>query len=94
MLNIQPKAKQVTALNMLRRDWKQYRTFLLSASVGFGKTAIAAFIADGFVSRGLRVMFVAPYTRSVPVAAAERLRKHANQIRSGATGTDTSKLTF
>ncbi|CNK58879.1 phage exported protein [Yersinia pseudotuberculosis] len=33
-------------------------------------------------------------TRSVPVAAAERLRKHANQIRSGATGTDTSKLTF
>ncbi|BET62237.1 DEAD/DEAH box helicase [Yersinia pseudotuberculosis] len=62
MLNIQPKAKQVTALNMLRRDWKQYRTFLLSASVGFGKTAIAAFIADGFVSRGLRVMFVAPYT--------------------------------
>lgn len=33
-------------------------------------------------------------TRSVPVAAADLLRKHANQIRSGATGTDTSKLTF
>ncbi|HDL6510773.1 TPA: exotoxin [Yersinia enterocolitica] len=30
----------------------------------------------------------------VPVAAADLLRKHANQIRSGATGTDTSKLTF
>ncbi|PSH23537.1 exotoxin [Yersinia pseudotuberculosis] len=33
-------------------------------------------------------------TRSIPVAAVERLRKHANQIRSGATGTDTNKLTF
>ena len=32
--------------------------------------------------------------RSVPTAAADLLRKHANQIRSGATGTDTSKLTF
>ncbi len=32
--------------------------------------------------------------RSVPAAAADLLRKHANQIRSGATGTDTSKLTF
>ncbi|ETS31088.1 helicase [Photorhabdus temperata] len=62
MLNIQPKLKQVTALNMLRTEWKKHRTFLLSASVGFGKTAIAAFIADGFVSHGMRVMFVAPYT--------------------------------
>ncbi|HDL6699897.1 TPA: exotoxin [Yersinia enterocolitica] len=33
-------------------------------------------------------------SRLVPVAAADLLRKHANQIRSGATGTDTSKLTF
>ncbi|HEI6963649.1 exotoxin [Yersinia massiliensis] len=32
--------------------------------------------------------------RLVPAAAADLLRKHANQIRSGATGTDTSKLTF
>ncbi|MDR4898151.1 exotoxin [Yersinia kristensenii] len=32
--------------------------------------------------------------RPVPTAAADLLRKHANQIRSGATGTDTSKLTF
>ena len=62
MLKIQPKAKQVTALNLLRENWNRHRTLLLSASVGFGKTAIAAFIADGMVSRGLRVMFVAPYT--------------------------------
>ena len=47
---------------MLRSNWKQHRTMLLSASVGFGKTAIAAFIADGLVSRGMRVMFLAPYT--------------------------------
>ena len=30
----------------------------------------------------------------VPAAATDILRKHANQIRSGATGTDTGKLTF
>ena len=62
MLNIQPKEKQELALNMLRQNWKQNRTFLLYAPVGYGKTAVAAFIADGFVSRGMRVMFVAPYT--------------------------------
>ncbi|CQJ12993.1 TPA: exotoxin [Yersinia enterocolitica] len=32
--------------------------------------------------------------RLVPAATADLLRKHANQIRSGATSTDTSKLTF
>ncbi|EOG8304484.1 exotoxin [Yersinia enterocolitica] len=32
--------------------------------------------------------------KPVPAAAADLLRKHANQIRSGTTGTDTSKLTF
>ncbi|HGU7193045.1 TPA: exotoxin [Yersinia enterocolitica] len=32
--------------------------------------------------------------KPVPAAAADLLRKHANQIRSGATGTHTSKLTF
>lgn len=62
MLSITPKSKQVVALNMLRNNWKQARTFLLYAPVGFGKTAIAAFITDGFVARGMRVMFVAPYT--------------------------------
>lgn len=32
--------------------------------------------------------------RPVPTATADLLRRHASQIRSGATGTDTSKLTF
>lgn len=62
MLSITPKAKQITALNMLRGSWKEHRTMLLSASVGFGKTAISAFITDGMVSKGMRVLFVAPYT--------------------------------
>lgn len=62
MLTIQPRGRQITALNMLSANWKQSQSFLLYAPVGFGKTAIAAFITDGFVSRGLRVMFVAPYT--------------------------------
>ncbi|KAA5961038.1 MULTISPECIES: DEAD/DEAH box helicase [Pantoea] len=62
MLSIQPREKQVVALNMLRAAWKQHGSFMLYAPVGFGKTAIAALITHGFVSRGLRVMFVAPYT--------------------------------
>jgi len=62
MLNINTKEKHVTALNMLRANWKQHRTMLLSASVGFRKKVIAAFITDGMVSRGMRVMFLAPYT--------------------------------
>ncbi|EMQ4317068.1 exotoxin [Yersinia enterocolitica] len=32
--------------------------------------------------------------RLVPAATADLLRRHTNQIRSGATSTDTSKLTF
>ncbi|HCB1815480.1 TPA: DEAD/DEAH box helicase family protein, partial [Citrobacter braakii] len=62
MLNIQPREKQIVALNMLRGAWKQNNSFMLYAPVGFGKTAIAALITDGFVSREMRVMFVAPYT--------------------------------
>lgn len=62
MLTIEPREKQVVALNMLRAAWKQHASFMMYAPVGFGKTAIAALIADGFLSRGMRVMFVAPYT--------------------------------
>ena len=51
MLNIQPREKQIVALNMLRSAWKQNNSFMLYAPVGFGKTAIAALITDGFVSR-------------------------------------------
>lgn len=70
MLNIQPREKQIVALNMLRSAWKQNNSFMLYAPVGFGKTAIAALITDGFVSREMRVMFVAPYTVLLDQTAA------------------------
>ena len=70
MLNIQPREKQIVALNMLRGAWKKNNSFMLYAPVGFGKTAIAALIADGFVSRQMRVMFVAPYTVLLDQTAA------------------------
>ncbi len=62
MLNITPNFAQERALNMLRRDWKSFNSFMVYAPTGSGKTGLAAFIADGFVSRGMRVLFIAPYT--------------------------------
>ncbi len=62
MLTIQPREKQIVALNMLRSAWKQHSSFMMYAPVGFGKTAIAALIASGYISRNMRIMFVAPYT--------------------------------
>lgn len=62
MLNITPNFAQERALNMLRRDWKSFNSFMVYAPTGSGKTGLAAFIADGFVSRGMRVLFVAPFT--------------------------------
>lgn len=61
MLALKPKEKQISGINMLRSAWKESRTMLLYAPVGYGKTYIAAHIADGLISRGLRVMFLAPY---------------------------------
>lgn len=62
MLRITPNFAQERALNMLRKDWKAYSTFMVYAPTGSGKTGLAAFIAAGFVSRGMRVMMVCPYT--------------------------------
>ncbi|HDL7461696.1 TPA: DEAD/DEAH box helicase [Yersinia enterocolitica] len=62
MLSITPNFAQERALNMLRRDWKSFNSFMVYAPTGSGKTGLAAFIADGFVSRGMRVLFIAPYT--------------------------------
>lgn len=62
MLTIEPREKQIVALNMLRSAWKQHGSFMMYAPVGFGKTAIAALITAGFINRQMRVMFVAPYT--------------------------------
>lgn len=60
MLELRENQKLV--INQLRRDWKSHRTHLIYASVGFGKTVIAAFIAKGFSDRGMRVLMTCPYT--------------------------------
>ncbi|MFZ5067863.1 DEAD/DEAH box helicase [Klebsiella michiganensis] len=62
MLNIEPNFAQDRALNSLRWEWKQNRTFMVYAPTGSGKTGLAAFITAGHISRGKRVIFIAPYT--------------------------------
>lgn len=62
MLNIEPNFAQDRALKSLRREWKQNRTFMVYAPTGSGKTGLAAFITAGHISRGKRVIFIAPYT--------------------------------
>lgn len=70
MLKIKLRPHQEAVLNQLRLTWKQHRTHLVSANVGFGKTALSAAIVGGFYSRGLRVLFIAPYTTLVNQTAA------------------------
>lgn len=69
MLNIQPLAHQDKALMLLRGHWKSDRTFLLDLPTGAGKTAVSAFIVDGFVRSGLRVMFICPYVTLIEQTA-------------------------
>ncbi|TDB41042.1 DEAD/DEAH box helicase, partial [Photorhabdus khanii] len=69
MLTITPNFAQERALNMLRQNWKQYASFMVYSPTGSGKTGLAAFIVDGFVSRGMRVLFTAPYTTLITQTA-------------------------
>ncbi|EES2154821.1 DEAD/DEAH box helicase [Escherichia coli] len=62
MLKITPNFAQERGLNQLRQQWKQHRTYLMYAPTGTGKTGLAAFVTAGMVERGMRVMFVCPYT--------------------------------
>ncbi|MBD1227694.1 DEAD/DEAH box helicase [Xenorhabdus griffiniae] len=62
MLEITPNFAQERGLSLLRQHWKQHRTFMVYSPTGSGKTGLAAFITDGYVSRGMRVMFCVPYT--------------------------------
>ncbi len=62
MLNITPNLAQERGLSLLRWQWKKHRTFLMYSPTGSGKTGLAAFVTDGHISRGLRVMMVCPYT--------------------------------
>lgn len=52
---------QVKAIEMLRAGWKQHKNHLINAPCGFGKTALASYLAQSFANAGKRVVFVAPY---------------------------------
>lgn len=58
----QLRPHQKTAVSLLRSEWKQNRTHMVYAPVGAGKTAIASYITGSFAERGMRVLFIAPYT--------------------------------
>ncbi|MDC9596486.1 DEAD/DEAH box helicase [Xenorhabdus anantnagensis] len=62
MLTITPNFAQERSLSLLRQNWKQHRTFMVYSPTGSGKTGLAAFITDGYISRDMRVMFCVPYT--------------------------------
>ncbi|WP_416777869.1 DEAD/DEAH box helicase [Xenorhabdus budapestensis] len=71
MLNITLNFAQERGLSLLRQSWKQHRTFMVYSPTGSGKTGLAAFITDGYVSRNMRVMFCVPYTILVDQTAAK-----------------------
>ena len=56
---------QKTAISLLRASWKAHKNHLINAPCGFGKTALASYLAQSFASVGKRVVFVAPYVTLV-----------------------------
>ncbi len=52
---------QQKTISMLRADWKSHKTHLINAPCGFGKTALASYLAQAFAAAGQQVVFVAPY---------------------------------
>ncbi|EGR3070272.1 ATP-dependent helicase [Vibrio parahaemolyticus] len=60
--NLELRPHQERGLGWLRHGWKKYKTHMLQAPTGSGKTAIAAEIAFGCIKNGLKVWFIAPYT--------------------------------
>jgi len=65
MFKLKLRPIQELVLQELRDNWRTSRTHLIYLNVGGGKTAIAAKITHGFIERGLRVLFLAPYTTLV-----------------------------
>jgi len=61
---------QLPVIAELRKAWKTHRTNLIYANVGFGKTAISYHLVSSMNARGLRVLFVAPYTTLVEQTAS------------------------
>lgn len=56
---------QQKAVAMLRQGWKQYRSHLINASCGFGKTAVASYLCSQFQAAGVKTVFAAPYVSLV-----------------------------
>jgi len=56
---------QKKVIESLRLTWKHLRTHVIYANVGFGKTAVAYHLIKSMNDRGLKVVFVAPYTTLV-----------------------------
>lgn len=61
-MNLELRPHQENAVNQLRHGWKLHKTHLVYACVAFGKTALAAYIANGMIKNKKRVIFIAPYT--------------------------------
>ena len=53
---------QTNILNWLRHGWKTYKTHLIQAPTGSGKTFIASSIAKGFYDKGMTLLFTVPRT--------------------------------
>ena len=53
---------QTDILNQLRHDWKKYRTHLVQAPTGAGKSIIASYIMQGLNKNGMRALFTVPRT--------------------------------
>ena len=65
-LKVQPYPDQHEVLGGLRQSLRAgHRTPLVMASTGFGKTLLAAYIANGFANRNMRVLMTCPYTSLV-----------------------------
>jgi DNA repair protein RadD len=95
MLSTELRPHQERAISMLRQTWREHRTHILQAPTGAGKTVIAAHIIDGFVTRGMRVLFIVPLTVLIEQTAASFVKQGlppAGIIWRDHAGLDYSKL--
>lgn len=60
-MNLKLRPHQERIINKLRKRWKEKRTHVIYCPAGGGKTAIAAYIANGMIKKGMKVLFLAPY---------------------------------
>lgn len=75
MFNLTLRPHQEEILSYLRSKWRSDRTHLIYGNVGLGKTAIAAAITAGFIDKGKKVLFIAPYTTLV-MQTAQRFMEY------------------